>query len=157
MSEDRPKLEPGRDVEFEREDLKPKGVYIFLGGLGVITGVVALLLGGLARYMDRYDKAHQAAQSPLVTAAMPDAESRRSVPVMQTEQEIKIVFPLPRLEENERTEVIDFRTEEEERLNSYGFVDEKAGMVHIPIERAMELTVQRLPARPESGTAQPRR
>jgi hypothetical protein len=86
--------------------------------------------------------------------ATADAETRRSVPVVQTEQQINRVFPLPRLEENERTELGDFRTGEEERLNSYGFVEEKAGTVHIPIERAMELVVQRLPVRSQSRTAQ---
>ena len=37
-----------------------------------------------------------------------------------------------------------------ERLGSYGWVDEKAGTVHIPIERAMELVAQGV--RPAPGT-----
>jgi len=37
---------------------------------------------------------------------------------------------------------------EEKALYTYGWVDEKAGTVHIPIERAMDLLVQRgLPVR----------
>ena len=42
------------------------------------------------------------------------------------------------------------REEELEMLNSYGVVDEGAGVYRIPVERAMELLVERgLPARPE--------
>jgi len=41
------------------------------------------------------------------------------------------------------------RQREREMLNSYGWVDRQAGVVRIPIERAMDLTAQRgLPARP---------
>jgi hypothetical protein len=41
---------------------------------------------------------------------------------------------------------------EEKSLYSYGWVDEKAGIVRIPIERAMDLLVQRgLPVRPQGA------
>jgi hypothetical protein len=43
---------------------------------------------------------------------------------------------------------------QEKQLHSYGWVDEKAGVAHIPIERAMELTVQRLPVRPQGGAVE---
>jgi hypothetical protein len=34
-------------------------------------------------------------------------------------------------------------TEQEAILNSYGWVDKEAGVVRIPIERAIELTLER--------------
>ena len=34
------------------------------------------------------------------------------------------------------------RAARQERLGSYGWVDRRAGVVHLPIERAMELTAQ---------------
>jgi hypothetical protein len=49
----------------------------------------------------------------------------------------------PMLETNERGQFRDFLLNQEGQLNSYGWVDEKAGVAHIPIEHAMELTVQR--------------
>jgi hypothetical protein len=62
-------------------------------------------------------------------------------------------FPEPRLEDDERTELNNFRYAEEEKLNSYGWVDQNAGTVHIPIERAMELVAQRgLSTTPKAGT-----
>ena len=61
-------------------------------------------------------------------------------------------FPQPRLESNERFEINDFRVQEEKILNSYGWVDQQAGVVRIPIDRAMQLLVQRgLPTRPQAG------
>ena len=66
------------------------------------------------------------------------------------------VFPEPRLEDNERTEINDTRYAEEQRLNSSGWVDQNAGVAHIPIERAMQLTAQRgLPTMPQQGTVPP--
>ena len=58
----------------------------------------------------------------------------------------------PMLETNERGQFRDFLMNQENQLNSYGWVDEKAGVAHIPIERAMELIVQRgLPVFPQGG------
>jgi len=65
-------------------------------------------------------------------------------------------FPQPRLETDERREINDFREQEDETLNSYGWVDQQAGVVRIPIDRAMQLLVQRgLPTRPQSGSVPP--
>ncbi len=41
-------------------------------------------------------------------------------------------------------------------MHSYGWVDQPAGVVRIPIDRAMELLAQRgLPTRPQAGTVPP--
>jgi len=62
-------------------------------------------------------------------------------------------FPEPRLEKDERKNLKDARVAEDETLYSYGWVDEKAGVVRIPIDRAMELIAQRgLPTRLQTGT-----
>ena len=39
--------------------------------------------------------------------------------------------------------LIALRAAADKRLHSYGWVDQKAGIVHIPIERAMQLVVRR--------------
>jgi len=57
-------------------------------------------------------------------------------------------FPEPQLETNERTELNTIRQHEEDTLSTYGYVDENAGTVRIPIDRAMDLLAQRgLPTR----------
>lgn len=39
------------------------------------------------------------------------------------------------------------RETQTKQISSYGWVDQKAGVVHLPIERAMELTVQQYGAK----------
>ncbi len=46
-----------------------------------------------------------------------------------------------------KTNLRELRAKEAE-ANHYGWVDQKAGVVRLPIERAMELTVQKYAAKP---------
>lgn len=55
--------------------------------------------------------------------------------------------PEPRLQTDPFVDIEALQASERELLGSYGWVDEKAGVVRIPIERAKELLLQRgLPA-----------
>ena len=54
----------------------------------------------------------------------------------------------PRLQQFPANEAYEFRRQEDAAMQSYGWVDRKAGTVQIPIAEAMRLTVERgLPAR----------
>lgn len=58
--------------------------------------------------------------------------------------------PAPRLQTmtTQRQDLLKSHAEEGELLNTYGWLDRKAGVVHIPIDRAIELVAQRgLPVR----------
>ena len=146
MSDDAPIDRHNPEVEFEREDLAPKPILLFLAGLIAACVLVALLLRGMYSYLDHYDNQHQAEQNPLVQQTT--ADTRIVTPGAVSK------FPQPRLESNERLEINDFRMQEEKTLNSYGWVDQQAGVMHIPIDRAMQLLAQRgLPTRAQSGTA----
>ena len=134
------------ETGFEHEDLSPRGVFGFLAGLAAAVILVALLLWGLYRTMDAYQRKNQPSQSPL---APPAAANTRQVSPNQIN-----AFPQPRLEQNEKVEINQFRLEEEQRLASYAWVDQKAGVVRIPIERAMQLIAERgLPTTPQIGKA----
>jgi hypothetical protein len=64
--------------------------------------------------------------------------------------------PEPRLEAQSGQTLDPYRAAEEQKLNSYGWVDRQAGVARMPIDRAMDLIAQRgLPARP-TATATPR-
>lgn len=133
------------EMEFEHQDLSPRGVYAFLGGLAIACVLVACVLLGLYHFMEGYERTHQPAQNPLV---QPTVETRQ-VPREEIQK-----FPQPRLETDERTELHDFQLNEEDTLDSYGWVDQKAGVVRIPIERAMQIVAQQgLPTTPKAGTA----
>ena len=51
--------------------------------------------------------------------------------------------PAPRLQQFPRNEIYQFRTGENALLERYGWMNREAGIVHIPIEEAMRLTVER--------------
>ena len=51
--------------------------------------------------------------------------------------------PTPRLQANPRGDLLELRETEDRLLTTYGWVDRNAGVVRIPIEQAMRLTVER--------------
>jgi hypothetical protein len=136
------------EMEFEHQDLNPQSVYGFLIGLAVACVAVAIVLAGIYRFMDRYDREHQPPQNPLLPAT---SANTRQVPSDEAKQ-----FPVPRLESNERVEINDFLLGEEDKLATYGWVDQKSGVVRIPIERAMQVVEQQgLPTTPRIGEIPP--
>jgi hypothetical protein len=49
------------------------------------------------------------------------------------------LFPAPRLQVDPDVELVTVKHEELDRLSSYGWVDKKAGVAHIPIDRAIDI------------------
>lgn len=131
------------EIGFEREDLGSRPIYGFMLSLVVVGVLIYYVLWGMFHFLDAYNHTRQRPVSPLV---VPQAETRTVAPAQIQH------FPEPRLEDNERTELNDFRYHEEETLNSYGWVDQNARVAHIPIGRAMELIAERgLPTTPRAG------
>ena len=63
-------------------------------------------------------------------------------------------FPQPKLEVHPVADLAAARAANEAELHSYGWIDRRAGTAHIPIERAMQLLVER--GLPEVGAGQTR-
>jgi|SRR5579864_591542 len=134
----------GNDLGFERQDLGSRPVFGFMISLVIVGILIYYVLWGMFNFLDAFNRKHQRPVSPMVHAP---TDTRTITPAMVQQ------FPEPRLEDNERTELNDFRYSEEEKLNSYGWVDQNAGVVHIPITRAMELIAQQgLNTTPKEGT-----
>jgi hypothetical protein len=59
--------------------------------------------------------------------------------------------PEPRLQRFPREDILNFRLGEDAVLQNYGWIDRSAGTVHIPIQEAMRLTLERklLASRPQ--------
>ncbi len=58
--------------------------------------------------------------------------------------------PAPRIEEHPAIEIQQLHSQENDILSTYGWTDKKAGVVRIPIDRAMELQLERgFPTRKE--------
>jgi hypothetical protein len=58
--------------------------------------------------------------------------------------------PAPRIEEHPAIEIQQLHTQEDQTLSTYGWIDKSKGIVRIPLDRAIELQLQRgLPTRKE--------
>ena len=118
---------------YERTDISPRIVSRFAVGLVIVCIVAAVVVWMLERRLDR-------------AYSYPGTASRTGFPGM--------VAPQPQLQTNSPEDLRKMRAGEEKILQSYGWVDRKAGVVRIPIERAMELTLERgLPVRKDSPPA----
>ncbi len=135
------------ETSFEREDLSTRGVFVFMIGLAVVGLVIYFIIGGMYSFLDKYEHDQMTTASPLVTSRGPAARV-----VTKDYMEKFKANGAPVLESNERGQFKDFLLKQEDQLNSYGWVDQQAGVAHIPIERAMDLVAERgLPVRPSGG------
>jgi hypothetical protein len=111
-------------VRFERADINPRGLVWFL----FLLVFAALLVAFLIREMYWGLAAHEARMQP-------------PPPIMS--MEVNRQPPAPRLEENPAASLAAFRAEEAKTLEGYGWVDKGAGVVRIPVSRAMALLLER--------------
>jgi len=89
--------------------------------------------------------------------ALASFEERQQPPPPVMKVEVPEQPPLPRLQQRPAEDMRAYRDEQRSVLESYGWVDRNAGVVHIPIEEAMRLLAERgLPARAgEARRAEP--
>ncbi len=154
MSNETHKTNSNGHGDYERRDIGSGGVLYFLASLAIAGLVVYFVVNGIFWYLNRRFEAEQTPVSPLVTNAPTD--TRRIPPQYGNDYEkyLKEGFPAPQLEVNERTQLSDIRLREEDTLSTYSWIDQKAGTVRIPIDRAMDLLAQRgLPVRSQSEAA----
>ena len=148
-------------ADYERRDIGIPAVYDFLVGLAVALVLAYLAVSGFYQFLEKRAQADQTSMSPLV--ANTPSDTRRLPPEYKTDSEgadyekyLEKSFPAPQLETNARTEVNQVRLREEAILSSYDYVDKDAGTVRIPIDRAMDLLVQRgLPTREQRSDTTP--
>jgi hypothetical protein len=131
------------EVEYEREDLRPATIFAFFVALIILGVLIQFVVAGMLHLFEKYNAIHQPRQNPLVQV---ESDTRKVTP-----GDIQ-KFPQPRLEDNERRELRQFRLGEEQTLNGYS-VDAANATTRIPIDRAMQLIVERgLPTRPQTGS-----
>lgn len=129
-------------VAYEDRDLGGRGIIVFLIVLVVATAMLCLVVWGYFEYKGR----HFAAEPPMTgVPAITGTPPAFQDPTQR--------FPKPALQTDDVADMDKFRIQDNSVLNSYGWVDEKAGLVHIPIDQAMKIVAQQgLPARPAVQT-----
>src|ERR1041384_6937289 len=113
------------DITHEESDVNVRAIMGFIGGLFVSILICYLVVSGLYRYFDTRETKHEV---PPVSLVKPPAGQ---------------MPPEPRLQTIPQQDMKKLREEEDAKLSSYGWVDQSAGVAHIPIEQAMKLVAER--------------
>lgn len=122
---------------YEKSDISLRLVLTFGIGLLAAAVFIHLLMGAVFSYLaSRHNRADRPASPVGVSRQIP---------------------PEPRLQTTPATDLKEMHIAEDAVLESYGWVDRKAGVVRIPIDRAMDLLVRRgVPVRAEQTNKQGR-
>jgi hypothetical protein len=119
------------EIRSEKTDADASAIVRFL--VYLVVGTVAVVI--LLRWM-------------FVALVVVEQRQQPPPPVMKAEAPPQP--PLPRLEIDPSADLARFRDEQRKGLESYGWVDKPAGVVHIPIDEAMRIVAERgLPTRGE--------
>lgn len=116
-------MEPQHEDRWEKRDVDV-GSLLWLTVLLIIGGLLMVLVtGGTLRFL----KIHRGASDQ---PPPPTAKERAE-------------FPQPRLQTSPPVDLENYRAAETRELTSYGWVDQQRGVIRIPIDRAIELLVER--------------
>jgi hypothetical protein len=107
----------------ESSDVKIRPLAMFVFSLFLAVVAVLALMAGLYRYFATHQPRPEIPPSPLVRA--------------------RVTPPEPRLQAVPAQDLRALRAHEDQILSTYGWVDRSAGKVRIPIDRAIDLLVER--------------
>ena len=134
------------DVAHESSDVNVRAILAFAVGLVVISVVIAVLMAWMFDFMEGRAAAGDTAISPLARPAT-------QMPTTTTGSPSFGNAPGPQLLVDEPAALRKLREMEDERLQTYGWIDEKAGTAHMPIAEAKKLLLQRgLPMQAEGAS-----
>ena len=125
-------------AKYEHTDIDVNVGYKFALWLSVAMLIsVAIVYGSFVFFESQAQEANRTAQKYPLAATLPAKQP-----------------PTPNLQTQPFKDVYQLRAEENKKLSEYGWVDKDGGVTHIPIDRAMEVMLQRgFAARSEGGNA----
>jgi hypothetical protein len=110
--------------------------------LGVVLTGVGLAIGAAIALSIVYGIFQFLSTQPVTTAP----------PNPMAETSVQQFPPAPRVEEHPAVEIQELHAKEDSLLSTYGWTDKEAGVVRIPIDRAIDLELQRgFPVRKEAA------
>jgi hypothetical protein len=129
-----------RDVAYEKRDVNPRAILWVGVSILVSAVIIHFAVWGL---FDLFNA----------------REARQGKPPASLVNTKRQPQPMPRLQTDAPADLQKLRMREDAALESYGWVDRERGIAHIPVERAMELLVERglpkpQPARNEASASQ---
>lgn len=106
----------------ETRDMNLRAIVISLTGLTILIILSLAIVGGFLTILSNQQAGQQVTLPPLAQSQEP---------------------PEPRLQPSPRQELKAMQAEETKTLTTYGWVSKEAGVVRIPIDRAMDLALER--------------
>ncbi len=142
-------------VDFDRTDLSPRGILLFLIGLLLCGVFIELVVWGMFRFMAKSDVLFPQPQTNPMASSQPAPPPSSSRSIFQNAPGVNLgVFPEPRLQVNDAGDMSKFLYSENELLNPSQPFKDASGAIHIPISQAMKLIEERgLPVRPPAPPA----
>jgi hypothetical protein len=117
----------------ETRDASVLGIILTGVGLAIGAAIALSIVYGIFRFLSTQE----------LTTAPPN-------PMAETNRQQ--FPPAPRIEEHPAVEIQELHAKEDSLLSTYGWTDKTAGVVRIPIDRAIELELQRgFPVRKEAA------
>jgi len=114
----------GPGPRHEPLDLSIQRIVLFAVGLGLLAVIVHVVLG-------------------FMMEGFRGREKRAMAMRPERYQDTTGQFPPPRLQDSPNEAFANLRQRSRERLDEYGWVDRKAGIARIPLERAIEILGRR--------------
>jgi hypothetical protein len=121
---------------YERSDASPRGLVYFALIMAAILAAVSLSLIFLFKHLEKVDNPGSFVPAPFA--------AERPIP------------PRPRVQPNPGADMQSYYESQQQILNRYAWIDRKKGIVRLPIDRAMQLLLQRgLPTRSPDARQNP--
>ncbi len=137
------------EVMHEKSDVNLRGVVTFAVTLAVATALVCALMWGLYRFLE-HQVAEKESQEPPATLVTSDQPKGPPGPILQGAPGSKAALKNPALEYQQ------FKRDEDAQLENWGWVDQSAGVVRMPIETAKEKLLEKgLPFRQQAAKTEP--
>ncbi len=148
-SHDDPLLNPA--VDYDRTDLSPRGILLFLLGLLVAGIFIELVIWGMFRFLSHSTLFAQGNPSPMASVQKAPPEDVKGVKLQNAPTMNPEAFPEPRLQTNDVVDMNDFLASEHKVLYPEQPFADANGNIHISITDAMKLIEERgLPTRPSA-------
>lgn len=130
------------ETGYERQDLGHRGILVFFAFLLIAGIVVHVAIWAMFTGFEKYAQSIEPAASPLAPVGPPPKAVRlQNTPMVNLDR-----FGVPRLQSNDVWDMENFRQQEERVLTAGPY--EENGVVHLPIDAAMQALAQKgLPAR----------
>ena len=132
--DDRDHIDP-RDVRnphtrYERRTMNVRLVLMTMAGLVVAGVLIHFFVAGLWTMLEKNSRAADESKRPMLSSTPAPGEPQR-------------LPPEPRLQADPVSDLHRMREAEDNVLQTYGWVDKNAGVVRIPVARALDLLAQR--------------